>query len=781
MLRQFSLRRARFRSPRIVAYLAVVGVAIATTSLVASAAATDRSRRAQEAEDGPTWTFAPSGLDGAGFQNVIAASPFPDSDGQRPIIVGADVAGVHRSVNGGGAWMPSNRGLDDQHVATLMWSDVEPGKVYAGTDTAIYVSTDFGQSWDRRPARVNFDANGRYRLGDREHPRPTGNLLAQDNSSSRPYLWAATATQGVKRSSDDGGSWDAVGLVGEHLRSIALDPNNPDVLYAAVAHGGVFVSRNARGSMRFSRIPGSPDLPEELAFSHGTLFVAANSAGVLAYDGRWHARNDGLPRGARWESILATQDANGNSVLYAGCTDVQAGKAVMKSTDDGRSWTSISTGPDVTVSSTVYGTDITWWASGQPYLRFAGPSFVAAQMIVDPGAPDSLLVAGRGGVWRGTESDGTEGDPGVTWWPAVNGLMVTVNMSVAADPKVAGRVYIGNMDYTSFASADHAITIVRAMPPDAPSTGDVITVDPGTPDGDPSMVYLGASRRGQHTGVGGIWSNPDPVENPDGWMSERLPVRSDVTALGVGHPDSGRVILAAVTDRGFWRKSGSSWQRVTGRAPFQGASTGTIKWVPDSQIVYALDRAGLWRSTRAGASGSWMRLLPAAAQYQNLDAVTVDPNDPGRVYVSADNIGGVWRVDAATSYAPRPVLILPLLDPGPIAIDSQGGLFVHDPDHSRLLRAADPSGDDPNFVSVADDFYQDNDRRIRSLSIGPDDYIYTASNHAGVTVGVPSTAGSSESGAASPRGATGRSKPGSRGGRLPRPASVYVRPTTTGR
>jgi hypothetical protein len=208
----------------------------------------------------------------------------------------------------------------------------------------------------------------------------------------------------------------------------------------------------------------------------------------------------------------------------------------------------------------------------------------------------------------------------------------------------------------------------------------------------------------------------------------------------VGHPGSGRVILAGVTDRGFWRKAGSNWQRVTGRAPFQDRSTGTIKWVPNSPIVYALDRAGLWRSTRAGTSGSWMRLLPSSARYQSLDAVAVDPRDPSTVYVSADNLGGVWRVQAATSYAPRPVLILPLSDPGPIATDSEGALFVHDPDHGRLLRAADPSGYEPDFVSVGDDFYQDNNRRIRSLSIGPDDYVYTASNHAGVTVGVPSTA-----------------------------------------
>ena len=40
---------------------------------------------------------------------------------------------------------------------------------------------------------------------------------------------------------------------------------------------------------------------------------------------------------------------------------------------------------------------------------------------------------------------------------------------------------------------------------------------------------------------------------------------------------------------------------------------------------------------------------------------------------------------------------------------------------------------------MSDAFYADNNHNIRSLAIGPDGYVYTAANHAGVTVGVPST------------------------------------------
>ncbi|HEY0193022.1 MAG TPA: hypothetical protein VGC42_18020, partial [Kofleriaceae bacterium] len=491
---------------------------------------------AQTASAAPSrWAFANSGLDGAGFQNVIAASPFRDANGKRPIIVGADIAGVHRTLDGGRSWLPSNRGLGDPHVASLMFSDAVAGKVYAATDSAIAVSTDFGVTWTRRAGAVDFDANGSYLVtGSGEHPRPTGALLAQVTSGTTKYLWAATATQGLKRSVNDGASFDAVALAGEHLRSVAVDPANPDRLYVAVAHKGLYVSSNARGAMTFTLAAGSPDIPEELSFVHGKLYVAAHAAGLFMYDGSWHPLNTGIPAGALWESITGRVDSAGNTVLYAGCAIVQGGKAVMKSTNGGATWTAISTGSGVTVGSTLFGSSLTWWASDSSYLRFAAPSYVASQILIDPDDANGLLVAGRGGVWHGEQS-GTA----TAWLPAHHGLVVTVNMITVADPRLPARVYIGSMDYTFLGSQDHATTIQRSVPDGAPTTGDVIALDPDTAAGQPSTVFLGASERGDNTGVGAVWSSVDPFAGTGNWQSEGLPVADDVIALGVGHASVG--------------------------------------------------------------------------------------------------------------------------------------------------------------------------------------------------------------------------------------------------
>ena len=254
------------------------------------------------------------------------------------------------------------------------------------------------------------------------------------------------------------------------------------------------------------------------------------------------------------------------------------------------------------------------------------------------------MIAGRGGAYVGL-LDAT----GIGWWPAVRGLMATVNMIAVADPRLPGRVYVGNMDWTFIASADNGATFLgNAVPAGAPTTGDVVALDQDVPAGSPSTVYLAASRRGQNTGLGIVYSNPDPVANPTGWTNEGLPVSNDVVALGVGHAADGtRVILASVTGRGLYRKDGGTWTRVTGTAPFGSGGYGSFAWVPGSPLVYAMDGGGIWRSTAAGAPGSWVRLTGGTAQYGNATSLVLDPVRPGVLYASDDALGGVVRISAA--------------------------------------------------------------------------------------------------------------------------------------
>lgn len=148
---------------------------------------------------------------------------------------------------------------------------------------------------------------------------------------------------------------------------------------------------------------------------------------------------------------------------------------------------------------------------------------------------------------------------------------------------------------------------------------------------------------------------------------------------------------------------------------------------------------GVWRSAQGGTSGSWVKLMKATADYKILDGLAVDPASPTTVYVAAKGLGGVWRIEDAGNGGPRTRRILALKDAGPITVDAAGSLFAHDAGGSRLLQATAPRSATPSFMTVSDAFYADNNHNIRSLAIGPDGFVYTAANHAGVTVGVPST------------------------------------------
>lgn len=214
----------------------VVVVVIALLTLLVPAAP---PAGAQPIEGDPvpaaTYAFGPSGLDGAGFQNVGAFSPFRDVDGNRPLLLGADIAGVHRSFDGGRSWLPSNAGLRTRKVAALLFSASIPGKVYAATDTGIVVSTDFGVHWSVRPAPVDFDANGAFQLG-----------LAVDADGHVYPPPSAEGSRWLHRRPER----PAAGAAGRHRTADGTDGPHPARGHRAVGHRGLGGGHGRRRSRR---------------------------------------------------------------------------------------------------------------------------------------------------------------------------------------------------------------------------------------------------------------------------------------------------------------------------------------------------------------------------------------------------------------------------------------------------------------------------------------------------------------------------------------------------
>ncbi len=196
----------------------------------------------------------------------------------------------------------------DYHA--LLVSPTDPERLVLGTHAGLYESTDGGHSWQKGPLGGS-DAMNLVRTGGRR-------------------IWAAG--HNVLFVSDDGGrTWSEArpdGLPGLDLHGFAADPEDGDVLYAAVAGEGLYRSRD--GGRTFSLVSEEvgPNVFGLALTPTGRVLAADPSTGVLASD-------DG---GRTWTVVLrgpalgvAVSPARPRSVLATGA-------GIFLSSDGGSKW-----------------------------------------------------------------------------------------------------------------------------------------------------------------------------------------------------------------------------------------------------------------------------------------------------------------------------------------------------------------------------------------------------------------------------------------------------------
>ncbi len=657
--------RARLSSAVAVAFIAAVAL---LTPIPVSAAA-------------PV-SFQASGMDGGGLVNAIAFDPRTPG----VVIAGGDNSGIFRSADYGQTWSSVNTGVADtreSQIADIEFSPTVAGTIYAaagfhGTGGGLLVSTDDGLTWDVRSSVPQFSgsANNGVPVVPATHPRSTGTLLQIDGAGG--YLYAATFDEGVMRSSDDGATWETLGLGGEYLRSLALDPIDPDVLYASTYGNGVWKTTSATGDGSFARIGAAPAMVEDLAFVGTDLFAVGPGGLFRTSDGGagWVQLGAGqLPTTGTgpassiptWFTVTGFQ-ACGQTTLYVG-GQFKGMNSVMVSHDGGASWASMLSGATMQTSEGGPGGPV-WWLAGNPQAAFGGSGFLTTQIALDLGsfsggcAPQRILVAGRAGI-RGTT------DAGANWYPMVRGLGVTVIRGIAADPNVPGRVYVAPADWGFASSTDGGATMLRNSPGAQVFDAFGVALDPTTT---PSTVYLATGQFSSNTGE--IWSNPDPAAGGP-WVNEGLDAAGGTrpTAVAVGRVGGSTVILAMTVSSGIWRKASGTWTLVNGQ--IGAGAQASFSWVPGSSIVYFYDHSsGVWRSTDAGQT--WVNIWDEPSTFDLTGYVAADPRDPSRLYVSVGRVG-LFRLDGASVGTVGTGEIVPqeigtFLAPGPIAVGPDGAV-----------------------------------------------------------------------------------------------------------
>jgi photosystem II stability/assembly factor-like uncharacterized protein len=428
---------------------------------------------------------------------------------------------------------------------------------------------------------------------------------------------------GVWKTTDGGQTWAPLtdNQPSLEIGALALDPTNPDIVYA-----GTNFSNAVFGNM-------------------GAGILKSSDGGST-----WTVLPGPLPTGPGLEAYvqwLAVNPSNGNVVLVVDASS--EGSAVYRSADGGNTW------KQVIASSGVYG----------------------GQAVFDP-ADGNVAYATLGGLYKST-------DGGNTWATALSSVPVlalavypstpeTVSVYVGALGSSSTPMYVtmdGGTTWTPLPGAPECqgILVNPADPEEvfAGSSSVSVSTDGGSTWG--SFFFgasgvqsaLGVSADGSVLYVGSEWGAWKLTGWPNGVLNsaDLNPTLAITNFYDIAiHPtDPTKGIGGAQSDGMDLYSGGLSWQSVAcdngGDAAFDFLNPNTIyvTCTPAPGILKSTDGSNTFSPSQDGIDTSEFQpgLLPALA---------MDPSDPQQLYVAA---GHVWQsTDGAASWT----AISPVLGPG---------------------------------------------------------------------------------------------------------------------
>lgn len=266
------------------------------------------------------------------------------------VYIGAANGGVWKSENAGANFRP----LFDEHtqsIGAIAVDQQHPDTVWVGTGEpwvrnsvsvgdGIYVSVNGGQTWTNK--------------GLKDSERISGLIVHPENSSviyvaAQGHLWGANEERGIYKSSDFGATWERILYVDENTGAadLAMDPNNPDVLYAAMwehRRSADFFNSGGTGSGLYKTTDGGKN---------------------------WTKLSDDLPTGKLGRIAVGIAASNSNIVYATIEAEKKSDKGLYRSEDAGKSWKKVNSDFGITVRP-----------------------FYFSRIVVDPNDEDKIYKAG---------------------------------------------------------------------------------------------------------------------------------------------------------------------------------------------------------------------------------------------------------------------------------------------------------------------------------------------------------------------------------------------------
>ena len=544
---------------------------------------------------GATWRR----IAGAAWADAEVVSVAASSDGPDVVYAGTwSPPRVYRSSDGGHTWSTTAYGREEGVYPNALVVDPQTAdRVYVATvngewnereNGGVYMTDDGGSSWT--PLSIGL-------------PRETWIVSLALDPSDSGTVYAGTESRGVFKSSDGGSRWHRArtGLPTAFedqyatVNGIAVDPDEPQVVYAGTSHG---VAVSTDGGSNWSRQT-STSLSEVSSFvtgEAGTVLAGSLDRGVLRSTDRgahWAPANAGLTA----VSVMAiASDPSQPATVYLGTYE----SGLFRTTNAGRTWSAVDgVAPrnvralafDPRNHQTIYvgavGARVlksvdggaTWVGAG----RGLGDAEGVEALAIDPRRPSTLYAATDEGVYR-TVNRGT------SWRRA--GLVYEWISALALDPTRPTVLYASDQHESRYVFASkNAGKKWKRIPVGLRRGAGVraLAVSPKS-----GAVYAAADRLNQYGLSGDVGDGVYRLERGHKrWVriSAGLPREADGTLAGLRsigvHPRTGVVYVA--TNRGLYRlaraNDAARWQLAN--PLFSGQTVRRIAFDPRGSHVYA--------------------------------------------------------------------------------------------------------------------------------------------------------------------------------------------------